>query len=56
MAQPLSGDQDDLVIVHLMQTIAALQRRPKTARTDWIISECRRIILECEKSKAMTAA
>lgn len=46
----------DLMVVRLLQTIASLQRRPRTSHIDKTISDCRRTIAEFEKSKAMMSA
>lgn len=52
----LIADQD-LVIVRLLQTIASLQRRPRTSHIEKTISDCRRTIAEYEnKSKVMMLA
>jgi hypothetical protein len=52
--QRLISDQDR-VIAKKREIIAILERH-RRAHTDQMIAECRRVIAECEKSKAIIQA
>jgi hypothetical protein len=52
--QRLVADQDR-VIAKKLEIIAILERH-RQADTDKMIAECRRVITECEKSKALILA
>jgi hypothetical protein len=53
--QRLIADRDR-VISEKLETIARLERLRRQGEGDRLIAECRRVIAECEKSKAIIQA